>query len=282
MELSTGQALDLIDELAEMGTAAVHLTGGEPLVRKDIDALIQRLRFHAVRVSLSSNGTLIPRRISALQGCSSVTLSLDGPPDEHDQNRAEGQVDEVLAALQSLSDAGIARKLTCLVTSNTTEASLDFVLEQGQRYQALVYFQPALEHVLATEEPNPVVGQAEAVRRIFEALVVKKAGGAPVGNSERALLHMQSWPRPQPLRCAINRFAVRVTPEGVLLPCHERAAVPEGERIFPDGFAAAFQRLRLRSCDECWGAGRVQLREAATSGPLAFWDVLQQSANTNH
>ncbi|MFT5431648.1 MAG: MoaA/NifB/PqqE/SkfB family radical SAM enzyme, partial [Myxococcota bacterium] len=182
-ELDTDQALDVIDEMAAMGTARVHLTGGEPLVRKDIEKLITRLRFHAIDVSVSSNGTLVPRRRRILRDCRSVSLSLDGPPAVHDLNRAEGQVDEVIAALAALQELGVTRYLTCLVTSRTGPACLDFVLGVAKRFEAEVFFQPALDIVLASDESNPVAAGPEQVRTIFDAVMSRKKAGAPVGNS---------------------------------------------------------------------------------------------------
>ncbi len=269
-ELSTKEALDAIDEMAALGTAAAHLTGGEPLVRKDLSTLIQRLRFHDIRVSLSSNGTLIPKKLRTIRDVAEVSLSLDGPPAIHDKNRAEGQVAEVEAALQALQDVHIRRKLQCLVTKTTTEECLDFVLERGRRYGAPVYFQPALDIVLATTDPNPVVAGQDHVRRILKAVDARRARGAPVGNTAPGLAHLSRYPTPGRLVCPINRAIVRLDPTGHLLPCHERNDLPTGEDIRDGGFGAAFARLKLVGCTECWGAGRVELRESLKTGPGAL------------
>ena len=265
-ELNTEQAMDVIDDMADLGTAVVHITGGEPLVRKDVAILIQRMRFHAMRVSVSTNGTLVPRRIKLLKDVSQVSMSLDGPPPVHDLNRAEGQVDEVIAALETLQEHGVERKLQALVTSRTTYECLDFVLEQGEKYGAPVYFQPALAYVLTTDNPNPVVAQAAHVNMSFSDLERRKAEGQAVGNTVESLRHMGTWPNTEPLHCPINRAVVRITPEGFLLPCHERADAPDGQSLLEHGFKEAFKRLRLKQCNECWGCGRVEMRQAVTGG----------------
>lgn len=275
-ELKTEQALDLIDQMAVAGTARVHLTGGEPLTRKDLPILVQRLRFHSIRVSLTSNGTLIPRRLPQLGGIKSVNLSLDGPPAVHDNNRAEGQVAEVVAALEALASHGVGARLQCLVTAHTTPECLDFVLEQGEQHGATVYFQPVLDVVLASEEPNPVAADAATMAAVFGQIADLKRAGRPVGNSFVALDHLGSWPRARPLRCPVNRVALRITPEGVLLPCHERVGAPEGESILqPGGFAGAFDRLELKACTECWGYSRSELRLSLKSGPVPLIRLLR-------
>lgn len=273
-ELNTEQALDVIDEMAAMGTARVHLTGGEPLTRKDLGTLITRMRFFAMEVSVSSNGTLVPKKRRLLRDCRSVSLSLDGPPAVHDHNRADGQVDEVIAALKTLRELEVDRYLTCLVTSRTDERCLRFVLDVAAEHGAEVFFQPALDVVLATDRVNPVAAGPEHVREMLARVLELERAGAPVGNSRAGLTDLMTWPRQRRLRCPVNRLAVRITPEGVLLPCHERAAVPDGESVLDGGFAAAFSRLQLKRCTECWGAGRVEMRLSVARGPLGLPEFL--------
>ena len=59
-ELSTKEAFDLIDQMAECGVLRVDITGGEPLVRKDIWQLIDRiLSHHMVIRNFHTNGWLL-------------------------------------------------------------------------------------------------------------------------------------------------------------------------------------------------------------------------------
>ena len=274
-ELTTTEALDAIDEMAALGTIRVHITGGEPLMRRDLPTLIERLRFHDIRVSLSSNGTLIPKKRRLVRGLRSVSLSLDGPPKNHEAHRGAGQVEEVRAALAVLREEQVDRYLTCLVLNDTTPECLDFVLATAREFGAEAYFQPALDIVLASERPSSVVADGAQVAVIFRDLAVRKARGEPVGNSVSGLEHLSTWPAQRPLPCLVKRVAVRLTPDGVLLPCHERASVPEGVSIRDGGFRAAFERLKLQDCTECWGAGRVDMRESLRRGPLGLLELFQ-------
>ncbi len=272
-ELSPKEALDVVDELAALGTVRVHLTGGEPFMRKDLEVLIQRMRFFDMRVSVSSNGTLIPKRRRILPMLRSVSLSLDGPPAVHDAHRAPGQFEEVRTALGILREAGVARYLTCLVTRDITSECLDAVLAVAREFAAEAFFQPALDIVLASERRSEHAPETSTVRSIFAELERRKAAGEPVGNSVAGLRHLATWPAVRPLPCVINRMAIRLTPDGVMLPCHERASAPDGESVRDGGVAAAFQRLRLKQCTECWGAGRVDMREALLRGPFGIGEI---------
>ena len=269
-ELGTEQALDAVDGMARLGAVNVHITGGEPLTRKDLPAIVQRLRYHGVRVSLTTNGTLVPRRIRMLESCVAVSLSLDGPPEVHDRNRADGQVEEVLAACRALRERFVPIRLLCLITRRTTPEAIDFVLDVAERFDGRVSFQPALDTILASSDPNPLTAPAAHVRAMLTFVEARRAAGRPVGSTQGALRHLMRWPEKAPLHCPVNRVAVRISPEGVLLPCHERTDLASGESILDGGFEAAFARLRLAPCVECWGSSRVELREALRAGPRSI------------
>src|SRR5512140_1688621 len=55
-ELSTREALDLIDELAGLGTRTITLSGGEPLMRKDWRELAARVKQHGIAAHMVTNG----------------------------------------------------------------------------------------------------------------------------------------------------------------------------------------------------------------------------------
>lgn len=89
-ELSNEEAKTVIDDLVQFGIPALLLSGGEPLIRKDLLDLAQYARDRGLRVTLSTNGTLITeekaRRIRDV-GFSYVGISLDGLGKTNDQFR---------------------------------------------------------------------------------------------------------------------------------------------------------------------------------------------------
>ena len=63
-ELSTQEALDLVDQMAECGVLRVDITGGEPFVRKDFWQIIDRLQAHKIVVGMVyTNGWLLDETI---------------------------------------------------------------------------------------------------------------------------------------------------------------------------------------------------------------------------
>lgn len=81
----------IIDELASLGCRKIHLSGGEPTLRADLENLIAHIAAHGMRPTLTTNATLITRdraRTLAAAGLKGVNVSLDSPdPRVHDRIR---------------------------------------------------------------------------------------------------------------------------------------------------------------------------------------------------
>lgn len=80
------EMLRRIDRLAELGTTAVHLSGGEPLLHPDLDQIVRRIRQRGMLAGLLTNGFLLTReRIERLNdaGLDQLQISIDNvTPDE--------------------------------------------------------------------------------------------------------------------------------------------------------------------------------------------------------
>jgi radical SAM protein with 4Fe4S-binding SPASM domain len=85
-ELSTEEALNLIDELAGLGCEHLTLSGGEPLLREDWPLLTERIRKNGLMASLITNGFLITEKVAddfRKCGLQSVGVSFDGTEKTH-------------------------------------------------------------------------------------------------------------------------------------------------------------------------------------------------------
>lgn len=80
------EMLRRIDRLAELGTTAIHLSGGEPLLHPDLDEIIRRIRDRGMLAGLLTNGYLLTReRIHQLNraGLDQLQISVDNvDPDD--------------------------------------------------------------------------------------------------------------------------------------------------------------------------------------------------------
>ncbi len=136
-ELTTKQALELIDTFPELGSPIVIFTGGEPLLRKDIFQLIDHANSLGLRCVMAPNGTLITpenalqMRQSGIQRCS---ISIDGPDSfSHDQFRGvPGAFESALRGIEYLKGAGVPFQVNTTVTkANLSQFKNIFDLAQN-------------------------------------------------------------------------------------------------------------------------------------------------------
>ena len=120
-ELSTAEALKVMGELKEAGVPALILSGGEPLMRKDIFELAEHARAMKFYTGLSTNGTLIDAACAdriAATGFNYVGISLDGIGAVHDKfRRLEGAFDRSLQAIHLLRERGVKVGLRYTMTA---------------------------------------------------------------------------------------------------------------------------------------------------------------------
>ncbi|MBI2388813.1 MAG: radical SAM protein [Deltaproteobacteria bacterium] len=125
-ELSTEQILRVLDTIAEdfdTSRIFVSITGGEPLLRKDLDEVVAHMTRIGLRSCIVTNGTLLDearaRRLFDA-GMRTVTVSVDGLEAEHDAVRGKGTWPKALAALGAARRAGITtvEAITCVRPAN--------------------------------------------------------------------------------------------------------------------------------------------------------------------
>ena len=124
-ELTTAEAEELIENLAEFGVPVILFSGGEPLLRHDLFELAGRATGLGMRAVISTNGTLIDletaERLRDI-GLSYVGVSLDGMKETNDKFRGrDGAFDEALEGIRNCQKAGI--KVGLRFTINKRNAS---------------------------------------------------------------------------------------------------------------------------------------------------------------
>ena len=125
--LSFGEIVEVAQAAADMGFTKLRLTGGEPLVRRDIELLVAMLAAIAAieDLAMSTNGTLLADHADALAaaGLQRINISLDAVDAEHYAHITRGgDVHQVFAGIEAARDAGLSPiKLNCVVTESSAE-----------------------------------------------------------------------------------------------------------------------------------------------------------------
>jgi cyclic pyranopterin phosphate synthase len=103
----------------ELGVQKLRITGGEPLVRRDLERLIAMLAPLDADLTLTTNGVLLPAKAQVLAdaGLQRITVSLDSLDDATFRalNDADVSPDRVLEGIAAAADAGLPVKVNCVV-----------------------------------------------------------------------------------------------------------------------------------------------------------------------
>jgi MoaA/NifB/PqqE/SkfB family radical SAM enzyme len=231
--LSTDGMLSVIDAFARLGTRGIGFTGGEPMLRPDLLALLRRTRERGMLTHLNTNGTLLTERsVGDLleAGVSSMNISLDGATAEsHDRTRGvSGSFGKTVEAVRLVDrmrkDRGAALRLK--VVSVLSEDNLDEVAE----YLALAASLGVDCVEFIPRQPFPEGAGKGAVagpetlaklERVLALLSDAEALPVPLEDSARMLALFPPTFRgePSPLACHAGYNSLAVDCYGRIFPC---------------------------------------------------------------
>ncbi|MGO3928290.1 radical SAM/SPASM domain-containing protein [Rhodopseudomonas pseudopalustris] len=137
-ELTTSEAMAMIDDLAAAGVVDLGISGGESLLRGDILDVLAHAKKRGLAVGIATNGAkLTPHRAAALAGLGldRLQVSLDGFAEQHDElRRWPGLFERALATIATAQAAGLRVNVCCTITrlnANTLEPFVDFIAGLG-------------------------------------------------------------------------------------------------------------------------------------------------------
>ncbi len=119
-ELNKREALRAVDKMAKAGVACIALSGGEPLMRKDIWDIIKRIRKNEIAFFIATNGTLLTKEnVKKLKkfNCLYIQVSLDGAkPSTHNRFRGANAFQRTIQGIKNAVDSGICIGIATTVT----------------------------------------------------------------------------------------------------------------------------------------------------------------------
>ncbi len=119
-ELTTDEALDVIDKLDRFGVTIIAFSGGEPLVRKDFFEITRYAAEKGIYVAVATNGTLITEEMAKKMkenGIQYVQISLDGTKETHEAFRGiKGCFDKTVEGIKNCVKEGFFVNISMTVT----------------------------------------------------------------------------------------------------------------------------------------------------------------------
>jgi radical SAM protein with 4Fe4S-binding SPASM domain len=304
-ELSTIEVRDLLDEVASRSDETmVVLTGGEPLMRRDLEELVTHGNARGLSMVVGTNGVMLTeKRVKSLKaaGTMGLGISVDSlDPDHHDRFRGcPGSWNKTLAGIEACRRYELPFQVHFSVTNDNageTSAMIQFARDVGARVLNVFflvctgrgesmsditpdrYEQVLQELVLAQEQSTDLIIRARCAPH-FKRVAFQHDPASPLTRAEGY----------EGGGCLAGIHYCRVTPEGGITAC---PYLPEEEgniraRPFWDIWedAPAFARLRRPKlggkCGECEFrilCGGCRARPRALGGDLMDADPCDSTA----
>jgi pyrroloquinoline quinone biosynthesis protein E len=244
-ELATDTWMRVIGEAEALGVVQLHLTGGEPLLRADLEQLVAHARAHELYTNLITSALPLTReRLARLQrlGLDNIQISLQGLR-EADAERIAGQA----ALAHKLEAARWARELGLPLTLNVVlhrenidqvDGLVELACQLGAQRLELANTQYLGWALLNRDALLPSAAQIEQARAAAQRARDRLRGALellfvlPDYYAGRPRACMDGWAR---------RYLV-INPDGLVLPCHVAHTIA----------GMHFERVQERPLAEIW------------------------------
>ncbi len=262
-EFTTNELLNLIAELKAMGTKTITLGGGEPLIRKDLDLIVSKIKESNIECGFNTNGILIKEKIDILKKSDSICVSLDGPEKMNDANRGKGSFRKIIEGIDAAQSAGIEVHTTTVITQNNFEA-IDWLIDFAKERKIFVEFNFLFNQSKKVGDKNVLDPKEKNLRQAASKIVEYKKSGAPILFSRKVYEYAASWPdykkriyfdeKPEfkYIPCYAGKFLMFIDTNGKVYPCVQLIDVFKALDFRKVGIRAAWKNCSNNSCKTCY------------------------------
>lgn len=261
-EFSTQELLNLIDELAEMGTKYISINGGECLLRDDIETIINKINEKNILCHLSTNGMILKKYIDVLKKIDSLSISIDGKKESNDLNRGKGSYEKIMEAIECLKQNHINFQTHTVLTANNKDAIED-IMDLALQFS----FKAQFSILRKEDSPDEQISlNDEEVKTILKNILEYKKRGYPVFFSSSSYENALNWPFSykkqmtsdpftngrKSTKCHLKRFSCHVEADGMVYPCVVLVGKFKALNFLEVGFKKAWDNLSNCKCNACY------------------------------
>lgn len=229
-ELSTDEWCRVLDEAAGLGVLQIHLSGGEPTARADLEVIVAHARSLGLYTNLITAGVLLDaRRIASLRaaGLEHVQLSLQAA-DAAVADRVGGYRDghaKKLVVAREVRAAGLPLTVNAVVHRQNLDqlaAMIALAVDLGAHRLEVAHVQYYGWALLNRAALMPTRDQLESATAIVERSRRELRGRLAID-----YVIPDYWAkRPKPCMGGWGSTILNVTPQGKVMPCHAAASIP--------------------------------------------------------
>lgn len=266
-ELGLPEILVLAEVLAELDIGVLVLTGGEPLLRKDLPEIVEAFTSRGISVRLQTNATLATdRRVGSLvdAGLKEVTISLDtlDPVKQDHINGSPGSWDRIIRGIsvfsRHLPAKGSMSGINVVVSRFNIEEVPDLV-----RFISGIGFYASLipvhlaganggngdggDYIVRTDAPEFAFTASDhpLIDSVYDRVIRMKKEGYLVYNSTRFLKESPEFLKHRSIKwkCDSPALYFSISPEGNFLPCVD---IKTTRSMLGEGFTEEYRSEKFR------------------------------------
>ena len=190
-DYSKEEAFKVIDEFYAMGTRMIYLLGGEPLVHKDIGAIIDYIVKKGIYLHTITNGTLIRKRLDEIKNTHALCVSLDGIGNKNDALRGDRVFEKAVDGIQAAVEACIPTRIHAVLTRH----NLHDIRELAQLAKDLkVELTISPPNYLGTTDLEYMRISKEEYKVFWKEYYQLYKDGYPIANAPEAIRKCIDWP----------------------------------------------------------------------------------------
>jgi len=207
----------ILQDLVSSGVKSITVTGGEPVLRKDLFPLFQKIRENGIVTGIITNGTLISQDIAAIiaDSFNSVTISLDSHIEKfNDANRGKGSYSRAMKAISILENEHIPYSINAVLTKYT----ISHFVEMRKFFRRYKYIKGGVTPILyESMGPNDtLVSSYSQIDRyyhlLYQDILHDDSLASVASNIKQGLILLRNG-------CGTGRSECAIGPDGSLYPC---------------------------------------------------------------
>lgn len=276
-EMSRQEIRNVFAGLYRDGLRLVFVQGGEPLLRRDLSAILQDLVEMGFHLTVITNGTkLTPHLVQQFDDLSvSLSISLDTlDRNRYERIRGADQLPAVLAGLDLLQCYRRPKFLTCIVSEINRDEVTEVVAFARQRGFLPVVGAYHWDVGRYGKQDGTLMYDRQQARLVFQQLLEEEA--LPPGYLRQYAKDNVAWLGGETLKpCDAGRYSIAIDASGNVSPC---LSLPEAGNLLHSSLSEIFERFDRRAIQHCSDQSSCNRLDGRIIGsvlrhPIAAWQT---------
>jgi MoaA/NifB/PqqE/SkfB family radical SAM enzyme len=284
-DLTLKEWKDVVLGLYRRGCVSISLMGGEPLMFKELDALVDYIKSLGLNVDLTTNGIGLTKRLDIVRKINSVMVSLDGPKSVHEINRGKNSFMHAMNAIDALKENKIPVRVNCIVNRQNRD-ELPWLLEFSKTNRIPITFNMANEFSESKRHFQDEIMLSEHEIREFYRNIGEYMRSDPTLTelilfSGKTIDHVVNYPKAfnelilreegekldRKEMCWFGQIWVHINSNGDIIPCSTLWNLPHlftPMNIREHGLGVALDHATKLPCKTCYWPAPYEWKEVTT------------------